>query len=321
MLMLAILALGMLSFTIGKAAVLRSGAQTAADAAALAGARSIRDQLIAQVATTGTSDFARVSYPIVRAAAADYAKRNDGRLTDLKMEGADVRAYVTTDEKIDPPKEDREGKATARARVELAAFTPTIGVPGGPGGRADRRRHEHLRQGVEGARQEDRQAAGLRRPADARPLPQGPRRGPALRELRARRPADAARRRARHDVLPLQVRRRLGRDRPQLRGQRVLDHRVGEAARGGLGFSTIWQAPNHYDHMHIDISNSGAIGGGPLGGAAGPLWTRSSRSSSSTGTRPRRSASAPGSWAGRAASRSGRPIPGSRTRCARCSTV
>ena len=38
-----------------------------------------------------------------------------------------------------------------------------------------------------------------------------------------------------------------------------------------LGFSTIWQAPNHYDHMHIDISNSGAIGGGPLGGAAGPL--------------------------------------------------
>ena len=38
MLMLAILALGMLTFRIGKAAVLRSGAQTAADAAALAGA-------------------------------------------------------------------------------------------------------------------------------------------------------------------------------------------------------------------------------------------------------------------------------------------
>ena len=40
MLMLAILALGMLAFRIGKAAVLRSGAQTAADAAALAGART-----------------------------------------------------------------------------------------------------------------------------------------------------------------------------------------------------------------------------------------------------------------------------------------
>ena len=44
MLMLAILAIGALSFRIGKAAVLRSNAQTASDAAALAGARSIRDQ-------------------------------------------------------------------------------------------------------------------------------------------------------------------------------------------------------------------------------------------------------------------------------------
>jgi len=56
MLMLAILAIGVLAFRIGRAAVLRSGAQTAADAAALAGARSIRDQLVAQVAATGTSD-------------------------------------------------------------------------------------------------------------------------------------------------------------------------------------------------------------------------------------------------------------------------
>ena len=37
--------------------MLRSGAQTAADAAALAGAANIRDQLIAQMATTGTADF------------------------------------------------------------------------------------------------------------------------------------------------------------------------------------------------------------------------------------------------------------------------
>ena len=33
-----------------------------------------------------------------------------------------------------------------------------------------------------------------------------------------------------------------------------------------LGFSTIWQAPNHYDHMHIDISSSGAIGGAGVDG-------------------------------------------------------
>src|SRR4051794_11608225 len=120
MLMLAILALGMLTFRIGKAAVLRSDAQTAADAAALAGARSIRDQLAAQVASTGTSDLARVSEPVARAAAADYAHRNGARLTDFTLEGADVRASVDTgDQRVDPPKEKRRGVARARARVEL----------------------------------------------------------------------------------------------------------------------------------------------------------------------------------------------------------
>src|SRR3954453_3997350 len=93
MLMLAILVLGMLTFRIGKAAVLRSGAQTAADAAALAGARSVRDQLVAQVGAGGGSDFNRVSEPLAKAAAADYAKRNGGRLVDFALEGGDVRAW------------------------------------------------------------------------------------------------------------------------------------------------------------------------------------------------------------------------------------
>ena len=158
MLMLAILAIGTLAFTVGKAAVLRSDAQTAADAAALAGARNIRDQLIAQVATTGTSDFARINESLVRAAATTYARKNGARLTQMKMEGADVRAWVTTEEKIDPPKENKEGKASARARVELVPFTTSIGVPGGPAVAADGRQHQHHRQGVEGARQGAQQA-------------------------------------------------------------------------------------------------------------------------------------------------------------------
>ena len=36
-----------------------------------------------------------------------------------------------------------------------------------------------------------------------------------------------------------------------------------------LGFLTIWRAPGHYDHMHIDASTSAKPGGG--GGFAGPL--------------------------------------------------
>src|SRR4051812_37018007 len=121
MLMLAIRARGMLPLRIGRAAVLRSDAQTAADAATLAGARSIRDQLETQVATTGTSDLARISEPVVRAAAADYARRNGARLTDFEMDGADVRAFAA----------DGRGRARARAQVELVMG---VGSSGGAGG-------------------------------------------------------------------------------------------------------------------------------------------------------------------------------------------
>ena len=39
-----------------------------------------------------------------------------------------------------------------------------------------------------------------------------------------------------------------------------------------LGFRTIWQAAGHFDHIHIDIANSGPIGiGGGNGGAVGAL--------------------------------------------------
>ena len=55
--LLAVLAVGMLMFQVGKAAVLRSDAQTAADAAALAGATEIKRQLMAQWATVGTTDI------------------------------------------------------------------------------------------------------------------------------------------------------------------------------------------------------------------------------------------------------------------------
>ena len=41
-----------------------------------------------------------------------------------------------------------------------------------------------------------------------------------------------------------------------------------------LGFRTIWRAPDHYNHLHVDIANSGPIGagsGGNMGGFTGPL--------------------------------------------------
>ncbi len=50
------LALGVLFFQVGKASILRSDAQNAADAAALAGAQEIQRQLEAQYALTGFTD-------------------------------------------------------------------------------------------------------------------------------------------------------------------------------------------------------------------------------------------------------------------------
>ena len=270
MLMLAILALGMLTFRIGRAAVLRSGAQTAADAAALAGARSIRDQLAAQVATTGTSDLARVSEVVVRAAAADYAKRNGGAAhRGCKMEGADVRAWVDTDDaKVDEPEETKRGVASARARVELV-FAPGFagGGPVGAGGGGGSYKPISDKEWKELEKE-------LKFPPDCNDLYK------LGRFLQA------------HGAVPPYENSRLG-DPPSPPGERsttswhyqcgnsgaidlnyggnekaIIDSQIGWFHK--LGFNTLWQVENHYDHIHINPPGGEGVGGA-VGGAAGPL--------------------------------------------------
>jgi putative Flp pilus-assembly TadE/G-like protein len=272
-LMLAILALGVLAFTVGKAAVLRSGAQTAADAAALAGARSIKQQLIAQMASTGTADFARVSEPVVRAAAADYAKRNGARLTDMKMEGADVRAWVSTNEKIDPPKEDREGKARGRARVELVTFQSLgLNFSGGGGAMGGGTGNVHITDKEWKELEKD-----LHKPLDC----------PDMRVL-----ADFFKK---HGAIPPFENVYMG-DPPMAPGgerdstsrhyacdnsgaidlnyPQGIEASVIEEVRPHLiklGFFTMWQVENHYDHMHVDFGGGVSPTPGSSLGAAGSL--------------------------------------------------
>src|SRR3954454_6889866 len=145
--LLAVLAVGMLMFQVGKAAVLRSDAQTAADAAALAGAQEIRRQLILQWATTGTTSIELVSLPLVRARMREYAKRNDATLIEssVVIQGVDVKAAVTTDDEVgrearEIGREDAKGEARARARIELmpglgagGSIGPVVGGGGGGG--------------------------------------------------------------------------------------------------------------------------------------------------------------------------------------------
>jgi hypothetical protein len=272
MLMLAILAIGALSFRIGNAAVLRSNAQTASDAAALAGARSIRDQLIAQVATTGTSDLMRISEPVVRAAAADYAQRNHGRLVDFKMDGAEVRTWVDTNDKVDAPNDDHEGKAKARGRVELATFQ-SLGVDFDGGGSAPSTGSTHITD-----EQWKDLAKDLHKPLDC----------PDMKVL-----ADFFKK---HGAIPPYENTYMGGAPMPPGGERKttsfhyacggsgaidLNYPAGIEASVinevrphliKLGFHTLWQVENHFDHMHIDFQGSASptgFGGGL--GAAGSL--------------------------------------------------
>jgi hypothetical protein len=133
MVMLGIVGLGLVAVQIGKATVLRSDAQTAADAAALAAVREVRNQLAQQVAATGTSSFELIDDVRVNAMAADYAAKNEAHLTrPVQRHGADVRVWVTTNHKLGPgagkASEDEDGEARARARLELV---PVFSYGGG----------------------------------------------------------------------------------------------------------------------------------------------------------------------------------------------
>jgi hypothetical protein len=128
---LATLAGGWALYEVGKAATVRADAQTAADAAALAGTKNVRDQLRRQLETTGTADLVRIIDPEVRAAAASYAARNGARLTSYERFGVDVRVKVQTVDSAGSGDEAiavRERRADARARASMSLL-PTI--PGG----------------------------------------------------------------------------------------------------------------------------------------------------------------------------------------------
>ena len=136
MVLLAILAVGILFFQVGKAAVLKSQAQTAADAAALAGAREIRDQLLRQYATFGATSLGAIDYAAVEAQMAQVRqaqRRHDRRQAGLhgrRRQGhGRPRDQKLGDDAKDIDEENRKGEAQARARVKLA-----LGGVGGLGG-------------------------------------------------------------------------------------------------------------------------------------------------------------------------------------------
>ena len=82
----SLLIVGVLLFQVARATDQRSRAQTAADAAALAGARDIRSQLEA-LAVNGIISIAALDRARARAAAEGYAQRNNGHVTNFELLG------------------------------------------------------------------------------------------------------------------------------------------------------------------------------------------------------------------------------------------
>jgi hypothetical protein len=270
-LMLAILALGVMGFQIGKAAILRSQAQTAADAAALAGAREVRRQLQEQWALFRTTDIKAIDLGRVEAEMRKYASENGGRLERFDVNGVDIRAWTDTEEKLGEDarsidSEDDRGEARARATLSLgASIVGQPGVPVGGGSGAIPRITDEEWEDVGRkigkpplACPEDVITLGLFLKSHGYHVWQNDH--PEL-------GGDAG-----HSYNPSSWHLKCGR-----MGAIDVNFNANEgpaldAIRGPvekLGFFVIWRAKDHFDHMHIDPSTSAVVGGS--GGFAGPL--------------------------------------------------
>jgi putative Flp pilus-assembly TadE/G-like protein len=276
-LMLALLAVGVMFFQVGRAAIFSTEAQTAADAAALAAVNDVRDQLLEQLATTGTTDLARVNPLRVRAAAESYAQRNGARIVRFDRRGVDVKVWVATNAKLGRgaerlDQEDTRGEEHARARLEL------ISLPGGAGNIG-----QMITSGVSSIK--DSEWKALEEDISSPPTCGT---GASSNDLVA-----LGKLLQKHGFTVAEN-ADFGDD-PQpgdhsstgyhylCRHSGALDVNVygtpEEPAIDGivedvqaLGFRTIWRAPDHFDHIHIDVANSGPIGAGfGAGGALGPL--------------------------------------------------
>jgi putative Flp pilus-assembly TadE/G-like protein len=282
--MLALLAVGVLMFQVGKAAVLRADAQTAADAAALAGAEEIKRQLMAQWATAGTTDLSLLDQVLVRAQMRAYAKKNGATLIEssVVIQGVDVKAAVTTDEQLgdgakDIGREDAEGEAHARARIELTAALGAGGsigpLPGGGGGgggpvpKVSEKEWKSIQDEIgKGAPTcDDLVALGRFLQEQGFVVGENAAFGPVGRHdpqgyhyKCGNRGAIDVNFGGPGDLDPLEV--------------RAVDPVI--APLRDLGFRTIWRAAGHYNHLHVDVADSGPIGagsGGADGGFTGPL--------------------------------------------------
>jgi hypothetical protein len=155
LLVVVIVATGIALLQIGRASAFRAEASTGADAAALAAARNVQQQLVAQLTTTGQMQPEAVNRLLVNAAAASWARRNNSQLTrpvSYDPNDLSVRVWVRSSDGLAGPDDldgmdgdlndelrrqgARNATAQARAQVELTFNFPAFGAAsvGGGGG-------------------------------------------------------------------------------------------------------------------------------------------------------------------------------------------
>jgi hypothetical protein len=282
MVMAALVVVGMLFLQVGRAADFSSHAQAGADAAALAAARDVKQQLEAQVAATGMSDIMAVDPIEVRAAADQYAVLNHVRITDFQREGADVRVWVSTDESLGSAakslgKEDQHGEAKSRAILELVGV-PSLGGGGGGGNigpeitggdpTVSDKEWKQLKGEISqpptcgtSASTNDLVALGHLLQQHGFRVSENAEMGfppdPTIH-------VSGSWHYRCNDSGALDVNHDQGDETGAIDG--LVQH------LHDLGFRTIWQAEGHFDHIHIDVANSPSIGAGfGDGGSVGGL--------------------------------------------------
>jgi hypothetical protein len=143
--MLVVLAAGLMLLQVGLAADYKGRAQTAADAAALAGAIEVKREIEAAWATDGQLLPEQIQMGLVCAQAAEYAARNRARVESCRREQYDILVEVRGSDELDQVGDTEEldgDAASAKARATpwgfggggFGAGGGTLPVGGGGGG-------------------------------------------------------------------------------------------------------------------------------------------------------------------------------------------
>ena len=285
MLMVVTISLGVLFFQVGKASVFRSDAQNAADAAALAGAKEIQRQLQLQWATFGYTSPAAIDEGAVVAQMQEYARRNDGRLVnhELNLLAVDVKAWTTSERALGEdaePADAQDVKATARARAQVALGPYSLGDPGGtsvtPGTVAPgdvphitEKDWEQLKEQIGPGPRDCADVISLGLLFVKRGFMVWQNDHPALGGDAGHEDDSGSPHHSCNDMGALDVNFGPGGNYVPIE-MRAIDPLI--APLQELGYSTIWMAEGHYNHLHVDIE-TGNIGAGSsnMGGFTGPL--------------------------------------------------